>query len=46
VFIDPDDNITNKGTAFRDTERLWELLTRKIVSMVGVKKADLMSCTK
>jgi len=29
VFIDPDTNLTIKGTAFRGTEGLWELLTRK-----------------
>ena len=26
VFIDPDDNFTIKGTAFRWTEGVWEIL--------------------
>jgi len=29
VFIDPDSNLTIKGTVFSGTEGLWELLTRK-----------------
>jgi len=38
VFLDPDDNITIKGTVFRGTERLWELLTRKNVNTQGALK--------
>jgi len=41
VFIDTDDNITIKGTAFRGTEVLWEILTRKNVNTEVIKKNDL-----
>jgi len=41
VFIHPDENITIKGTAFRDTEGLWELLTRKNVNKQLIGKEDL-----
>ena len=41
MFIDPDDNFTIKGTAFRGTEGLWELLTRKNVNTKVVNKGDL-----
>jgi len=41
VFIDPDENITIKGTVFRETERLWELLTRKNVTKHLIGKDDL-----
>ena len=41
VFIDPDDKITIKGTIFRGTERLWDLLTRKNVNTQIVGKEDL-----
>jgi len=40
VFIDPDDN-TIKGTVFRGTGRLWELLKRKNLNMQLVSKEDL-----
>jgi len=40
VLIDPDD-ITNKGTVFRETEGLWELLTRKNVNTQLVGEEDL-----
>jgi len=41
VFVDTDDNFTIKGTAFRVTEVLWELLTRKIVNTEVINKADI-----
>jgi len=40
VFIDPDDNVTIKGTVFRGVEKLWELLTRKNVNRQIVGKED------
>jgi len=43
VFIDPDDNITIKGTALRGTEGLWEMLTRK---HVNIGKGDLNTYKK
>jgi len=41
VFIDPDGNITIKGTVFRGTVGLWELLTRKNLNTQLVAKEDL-----
>jgi len=42
VFIDPDDNnITIKGTVFRETEGMWELLTRKNVNSQLIDKGGL-----
>ena len=41
MFIDPDENITIKGTAFRETEGLCELLTRKDVNKQLIGKEDL-----
>jgi len=41
VFIVPDANLIIKGTAFKGTERLWELLTRKNVNTQLVGKEDL-----
>jgi len=41
VFIDPDDNIKIKGTAFRGTEGLWELLTHKKVNRKLIGKEYL-----
>jgi len=41
VFIDPDDNITIKGTVFRGTEGLCELLTRKNVNTQLIGEEDL-----
>jgi len=38
VFIDPVDNFIM--TAFRGTEELWEILTRKNVLTEVVNKAD------
>jgi len=46
AFIDPDDNITIKGTVFRGTEGLWELLTRKNVNMQLTGKEDLKTYKK
>ena len=40
-FIDRDDNITIKGTVFRGTEGLWEILTRKNVNMQLIGKEKL-----
>jgi len=41
VFIDTDDNITIKGTVFRGTEGLGELLTRKNVNTQLIGKENL-----
>ena len=41
MFIDPDENITIKGTVFRGTEGLWELLTRKNVNTQLIGKEGL-----
>jgi len=41
VFIDPDDNITIKGTVCIGTEGLLELQTRKNVNSELVGKQDL-----
>jgi len=41
VFINPDDNVTIKGTVFRGTEGLWELLTPKNVNTQLIDKEDL-----
>jgi len=41
LFVDTDDNFTIRGTAFRGTEGLWELLKRKNVNMAIVNKANL-----
>jgi len=41
VFIDSDDNFTIKGTVFRGTEGLWELLTRKNFNKQRIGKEDL-----
>ena len=46
VFIDPDVNLTKKGTAFSGTELLWELLTRKDVNSQLVGKEDLKTYKK
>ena len=46
VFIDPDDNNTIKGTVFRGTEGLWELLTRKNVSKHLTSKENLKTYKK
>ena len=46
VVIDPDDNMKIKGTAFRGTEGLWELLTRKNVNTELNNKADLKTYKK
>ena len=46
VFIDPDDNFTIKRTAFRGTDGLWELLTRKNVNTEVIKKNDLKTYKK
>jgi len=40
MFIDRDDIFTNKFTAFRGTEGLWDLLTRKNVNTEVINKAD------
>jgi len=40
-FIDPDANLTIKGTVFRGSEGLWELLTRKNVNTQLVGKEDI-----
>jgi len=41
VFIDTNDNVTIKGTAFSGTEELWELLMRKNVNTHLIGKEDL-----
>jgi len=41
VFIDTDDNLKIKGTAFRGTGGLWELLTCKNVNMHLIGMQDL-----
>jgi len=46
VFLDPDDNVTIKGTVFRGTEGLWVLLTRKNVNTQLIGKEDLMTYKK
>jgi len=46
VFIDTDDNLTIKGTTFRGSVGLWELLTRKKVNTEVFKKADLKTVKK
>jgi len=46
VFVDPDDNITIKGTAFRGTEGLWELLTHKNVNTQLIGLEDLKTYKK
>jgi len=46
VFIDPDTNLKIKGTAFRATEGLWELLTRKNVNTEVADKEDLKTYKK
>ena len=46
VFLDPDANLTIKGTVFRGTERLWELLTRKDVNTQLIGKEDLKAYKK
>jgi len=38
VFKNTDDNFTIKGTAFRASEGLWELLTRKNVNTEIINK--------
>ena len=38
LVIDSRDNITIKGTVFKGTEGLWELLTRKNVNMEVINK--------
>jgi len=46
VLIDTDDNFTIKGTAFRGTEGLWELLTRKNVNTEVINKSNLKTYKK
>jgi len=46
VFIDPDANLTIKGTAFRSTVGLWELLTRKNMNTQLIGKEDLKTYKK
>jgi len=46
VSIDPDANLTIKGTAFSVTWGLWELLTRKNVNTQLVDKDDLKTYKK
>jgi len=46
VFIDPDDNFTIKGTAFRWTEGVWEILWLKNVNTEVVNKAYLKAYKK
>ena len=46
VFIDTDDMVTIKGKAFRGTEGLWEILTRKSPNTQLVGKEDLRKCKK
>jgi len=46
VFIDREVNLTIKGTEFRGTEGLWELLTRKNVNKQLLGKEDLKTCKK
>jgi len=46
VFIDPDYNITIKGTAFSGADGLWEQLTRKNVNTEVVNNADLKTYKK
>jgi len=46
VFMDPDDNIALKGTAFRGTEGIWELPTRNNVNTQLIGKEDLKRQTK
>ena len=41
VFIDPDANLTIKGTVFRGTEELGELLTHKNGNTQLIGKEDL-----
>jgi len=41
VFRDTDDNVTIKGTVFRGTEELWELLTRKNVIYATYQQGGL-----
>jgi len=41
VFIDTRDNFTIKGTVFKDTESLWELLTRKNVNSEVINMAEI-----
>jgi len=41
VFMDPDANLTIKGTVFRGSEGLWELLTRKNENRQVMGKEDL-----
>jgi len=46
VSIDTDANLKIKGTVFRGTDDLWELLTRKNVNMQLVGKEELKSYNK
>ena len=40
MFIDNRDNIKIKAAAFKGSEGLWEILTRKNVNMEVIKKND------
>jgi len=46
VVIETRDNITIKGTVFKGTECLWELLPRKIVNTEFIKKNYLKTYKK
>jgi len=41
VVVNADNNITIKGTVFRGTAALWELLTIKNVNTELIKKDDI-----
>jgi len=46
MFIDPDDIITIKRVAFRGTQWLWEVSTRRILNTEVVNKAELKTYKK
>ena len=46
VFIDPDANLTIKGTVLRGTESLWDLVTRKNVNTQLIGKQKLKTHKK
>ena len=46
VFIDTDGNFTIKGTAYKWSEGLWDLLTRKNVNTQAINKKELKTYKK
>jgi len=46
MFINTDENFTNRGTAIRGTEGLWELWTRKNVCTEVINTGDLKTYKK